>query len=59
MKKQYIQPTTDFVDIRMGITMQVNITGGSKGTDELGTNETVFDEDGEWEMPSQTSLWDD
>lgn len=62
MKKQYIQPTTDLVNVRLNGTVLtgVDIIAGSRGADELGTNQTAFEPEDDFEEISKPqSLWDD
>lgn len=63
MKKQYIQPTTDLVNVRLNGTVlqtKVTIQGASYETDELGTNQTAFEPEDDFEgINKPQSLWDD
>lgn len=68
MKRQYIQPITELVKINLG----GSILGEGGGVDivddpksnppyayTMDSNEGGFDDDDAWDLPKQSSLWDE
>ena len=60
MKKQYIKPFAELVDINLKESVMLGIQRGSYTTDELGTNQYSYDaQEFENEVIKSPSLWDE
>lgn len=65
MKRRYIQPITELTNINLcGSILQDPGMPGDNGSIEfyattIDANQGGFDEDDAWDLPSNSSIWDD
>ncbi len=59
--KKYIKPVTDNIclTINNDVLEEIELVRGSLVTSTMDSNEGGFDEDEDWDIPANTSLWED